>query len=445
VNIIYLHAHDAGRWIAPYGCPVETPALSKLASQSTLFTNAHCCAPTCSPSRSALLTGLWAHQTGMLGLAHRGFSLTDPSLHLAHQLKSRGYHTALAGVQHESWPDHGGAAAIGYDELLTGDGVTQREFEDALPGALQFLRARHDKPFFLAAGFFDPHREFRKSTAPLSDADALLNFSKFPDDPGIRRDLLDYAASVKVFDDRVGQILAALDESGLAQNTLVLCTTDHGVAFPFHKCNLTDLGTGVMLLLRGPGVRAGVRTDSLVSQVDLAPTLLDLAGLAPAPHHVGHSLRPLLEGRVASVRNELFAEVTFHAALEPMRSIRTTTHRYIRRFDPPTVPHDVLRLPPGPVLTNIDDGPTKTYCLEQGLLSAPRPTEELYDLRDPRTNLADLPAHAPARDEHRTRLQHWMQSTNDPILTTPIPLPRTLRINPATGISPREPADLLTL
>ncbi len=99
-NIVYIHSHDSGRYLQPYGHSVPTPHLQRLASEGVLFRQAFSAAPTCSPSRAALLTGQYAHQNGMLGLAHRGFSLNDYSRHLVHTLGSAGYQSVLAGLQH---------------------------------------------------------------------------------------------------------------------------------------------------------------------------------------------------------------------------------------------------------------------------------------------------------------------------------------------------------
>ena len=115
-NILYLHSHDTGRYVQPYGHAVPTPHLQRLAEEGCLFRQAFCAAPTCSPSRAALLTGQCAHSSGMLGLAHRGFALRDGGQHLAQVLRAAGYHTALAGVQHESARSE--VRRLGYGHIL---------------------------------------------------------------------------------------------------------------------------------------------------------------------------------------------------------------------------------------------------------------------------------------------------------------------------------------
>lgn len=102
MNFIYIHTHDSGREMEPYGAGAHNPSLMKLAEESIMFRNAHCVAPTCSPSRAAMLTGMTAHNSGMYGLAHRGFSLNDYSQHLVQYLGRNGFYTALIGVQHEA-------------------------------------------------------------------------------------------------------------------------------------------------------------------------------------------------------------------------------------------------------------------------------------------------------------------------------------------------------
>src|SRR5438270_5101686 len=113
-NILYLHSHDTGRYVQPYGFAVPAPNLQRLASQGVMFRQAFNAAPTCSPSRAALLTGQCPHANGMLGLAHRGFALNDYNHHLLHWLRPHGYRSTLIGVQHiakEPTP-------IGYDEVV---------------------------------------------------------------------------------------------------------------------------------------------------------------------------------------------------------------------------------------------------------------------------------------------------------------------------------------
>src|SRR5947199_3399394 len=130
-NILYLHSHDTGRYIQPYGYAVRTLNLQKLAEESVLFRQAFDAAPTCSPSRAALLTGQCPHKNGMLGLAHRGFALNNYEQHLLHWLRPHGYRSTLIGVQHIA----NDSAMIGYDEVVSTKTV---HVADVAPAAVKF-------------------------------------------------------------------------------------------------------------------------------------------------------------------------------------------------------------------------------------------------------------------------------------------------------------------
>src|SRR5690606_29926713 len=151
-----------------------------------------------------------------------------------------------------------------------------------------------------------------------------------PDTPETRQDMADYHASVRILDRALGAVLDALDETGLADFTLVIATTDHGLAFPRMKCNLTHHGTGVLLIMRGPApVPAGEVTDALVSQLDIYPTICELLGIVPPGWLQGTSLLPVLRDPAAEVNDYVFSEVTYHAAYEPQRSVRSKRWTYI--------------------------------------------------------------------------------------------------------------------
>src|ERR1051326_207877 len=131
-NFLYIHSHDTGRYIQPYGHAVPTPNLQKLAGQGVLFRQAFNAAPTCSPSRASLLTGMCPHSNGMLGLAHRGFSLNDYKQHIVHTLRAAGYYSALIGLQHIA----ADPAVIGYDRVVP---CRSTRTEDVVPRAVEFL------------------------------------------------------------------------------------------------------------------------------------------------------------------------------------------------------------------------------------------------------------------------------------------------------------------
>ena len=404
INILYIHSHDTGRFIQPYGQPVDTPALQQFAEEGVLFRQNFCANPTCSASRSAMLTGQYAHSCGMFGLVNRGFSMPDYSKHIVQLLKQAGYRTVLSGIQHEakSWE------IVGYDECI---GVR----DEAHTKAAEFLRASPQGPFFLSVGFFETHRPFPE-LGPEDKPDYTAPPAQLPDTPETRGDFAQFKKSARILDQKVKTVLDALDESGLKEQTLVICTTDHGIAFPRSKCNLTDLGIGVMLMMRGPGGFEGGRVlDSMVSHIDVLPTVCELTGVPIPEHAQGKSLMPLIRGEADEIHKAIFAEVNFHGANEPARCIRTVRWKYIRRFYEGYLP-------------SCDGGPTRQFWLDSGWADRPLKQEELYDLvLDPteRNNLVDDPHFAPVLEKLREGLNRWMVETNDPVLDGPLVPPDT--------------------
>jgi|SRR6187402_1446413 len=407
VNIVYMHSHDSGRYLRPYGHDVPTPNLLRLAKQGVLFRQMHAAAPTCSPSRAAMLTGQTPHEAGMLGLAHLGWSLNDYHQHIVHTLSAHGYRSALAGVQHVA----ADPAVIGYDEILEHQTTSAK---DVAPAAIKFLRSRPKEPFFLDVGFFETHRKFPK---PVDNADYILPPAPLPDVPETRLDMAGFHASARVLDAGVGAVLDALEEYGFAQNTLVISTTDHGIAFPDMKCSLKDAGTGVSMIVRGPGVFGkGQVCDALLSQIDLFPTLCDFLKIEKPSWLRGKSFLPILEGAQKEIHEAIFAEVTFHAAYEPKRSVRTARWKYIRHFD------QRERV----VLPNCDDGLSKSFWMDKGWKTLPAVRhEELYDLVFDPNEKNNLLAESGVQTELkklREKMDVWMRETNDPLLRGQVPL-----------------------
>ncbi len=414
-NILYVHSHDTGRYVQPFGHAIPTPNIQRLAEQGVLFRKAFCAAPTCSPSRASLLTGQYAHSSGMLGLAHRGFSLYNHKQHILHTLRKVGYYSALIGEEHLSKDP----TAMGYDRVSKLEGY---QADIVAPGAIEMLSNGLPQPFFLSVGFFETHREFLKPSS-IKDANYSLPPAPLPDTPRTRLDMGAFKASAWDLDQGVGAVLEALEANGLAGNTLVICTTDHGIAFPRMKGNLTDHGIGVMLIMRGSGGFTGGKvSDSLVSHIDLFPTICDLLQIDRPGWLQGESMLPLMRGEAEQIHDAIFAEVTYHAAYEPQRSVRTQRWKYIRRFD-----HHL-----GPVLPNCDDSPSKDVLMQYGWKERSRALEQLYDLIfDPNEacNAANDLSNAIVLEEMRDRLDQWMSRTDDPLLHGPVPAPPGAELN----------------
>ena len=423
-NILYIHSHDTGRYVQPYGHPVPTPNIQLLADQGVLFRKAFCAAPTCSGSRASLLTGQHCHNNGMLGLAHRGWELNDYGEHIVHPLGEAGYRSILIGEQHIS-RDPG---VIGYDEVIE---VDTNHAQEVAPIAIEAL-ADTDGPFFMSVGFFETHRDF---AAPTSVRDSLYSLPppNLPDEARTRADMAAFKASARSLDQGIGAVLNGLHQLGLNESTLIICTTDHGLAFPMAKATLFDRGIGVMMLMRGPGGFTGGKVfDQMVSQLDIYPTLCELAGVETPEYAQGHSLLPLIRGETDRLRDQLFTEFTYHAAYEPQRAVRTDRWKYIRRFG--SYPYTAL--------ANCDDSATKEVLVEAGWGEQLVEPEQLYDLVfDPHEerNLVDDTGRAEVLTDLRQRLDRWMKETSDPLLDGPVAAPPGAEFNLPSQVSADDP------
>ncbi len=402
VNIIYFHSHDTGRMVEPYGAPMRAPNMARFAREGVLFTNAHAASPTCSPSRAALLTGQYPHKNGMLGLAHLGFQLKDMRQTLMRVLSEEaGYRSALDGMVHHV----ADRAKAGFDQVLP---VRSDHAEHVAPVGAEAIRKGPREGFFLSIGTEETHLPFEQ--VPEGAANRVVLPEGFPDTPEVRQAMAGFQAGLTKLDDALGVVLKAVDDAGLRDKTLVIVTTDHGVPFPGHKGTLTENGTGVLLMMRGPGgFTGGKRIDALVSQLDLFPTLLDVIGLKPRPGLDGTSLLPLVQGETGTVRSKLVTQTTFHVAEEPYRAVTTPQWHYIRRIGP----RDRR------ALANTDDSPMKDLALRHGYAEERIPVEQFYDLRpgkNRRVNVAHSrdPETQAALRELREHLTEWMKREKDP-------------------------------
>lgn len=402
-NIALIHCHDTGRYISPYGFAVDTPHMLRAAQEGMLFRQMYCAAPACSPSRAAMLTGQCAHSAGMLGLVNRGFDIACPERHLAKMLSEHGFHTILAGVQH-ILRDRNKSP---YDEILNTAGMDTPKI---VRQGLQSLDSlSKEAPFFLDIGFGDTHRPFDTEHL-VYDPNYVRPPLPLPDTPAVRRDFAGFMEAARRYDDAVGMVLGGLRDRHLLDDTLVIITTDHGIAFPGMKCNLTTHGTGVLFILRKPNmVPMGTVCDQLVSQVDLYPTLCDLAGIEPPAWLQGRSMAPLLQDSNTPIHEEIFVEQTYHCNYEPERGIRTGRYLYIERSVEYPKTH----------AANCDPGLSKTEALEKGWMDRTVDDVQLYDTYfDPHEacNLAYDARYKQIADGLHSRLLAWETRTGDPLL-----------------------------
>lgn len=405
-NVVFIHWHDLGRHLGCYGADgVISPHVDALAADGIRFTQAHATAPLCSPARGSLFTGQYPHRNGLVGLAHHGFGYRAGTHTLPGLLRDGGFTSALIGMQHES----DDPTTLGFDSI----DVSDSRCDYVVAEAQNWLRRRaaegDDRPFLLTAGFFETHRPYPADEYDPADTSAIDVPEFLPDTDDVREDLSGLHGSITKADAAVGRLLATVDELGLREDTWIVFTTDHGLAFPRAKSTLYAEGTGIAFVIRPPG-RRGVPPrvyDELFSGVDLTPTLLDTLGL-PIPGDMdGVSHAAALTGHDDdAVRDAVFTEKTYHDAYDPIRAVRTKRYSYIENYaDRPE-----LLLP-----LDIADSPS-ARSLDPRQETAPRAQAELYDLSCDRTeqnNLIDDPAYAPVREELRERLRTWRERTGD--------------------------------
>lgn len=439
LNIIYMHTHDSGRFWSPYGYSVPTPNIMKFAEQGTVFRHCYCAGPTCSPSRAALLTGINPHSNGMQGLASRGWQLNDYKHHLAPYLAENGYTTTLCGIQHVA-PDHN---MIGYHTVIGSQEFSMDSTEESMEdwdynntdAACTFIREyQDDKPFFLAMGWFNTHREYPKASSKFN-ADYISVPAPLYDCDQNRKDMAEYHESVRVVDNCVGKIMKELEDNGMMSNSIIILTTDHGIAFPKMKCTLYDTGIGVGLIMSYPeNISQGCSIDSLVSHLDIFPTLCDLTKIKKPRWLEGFSMLPLFEKKTKKIRDEIFSEVTYHAAYEPKRCIRTDRFKLIKFFDF----HNKI------VPANIDEALSKDFLMENGYSNKICERELLFDLwldAYECENLINDSGYADIYTELSQKLSNWMIETNDPLIACAqrVAKPAGARVNKLSCENPRLP------
>lgn len=426
-NILILIADD---WSYPHAGAfgdkvVKTPHIDRLAKQGVVFTRAYTAAPSCTPSRAALLTGQAVHRLAEGGNLH-GY-LPDRFTCFVDLLQRTGYVLGLVG---KGW----GPGTLEH---------TQRKHNPAGPKAKNFrdfLASKpKDAPFCFWFGSSNPHRPYKKGAGAalgLKAADVAVP-PIWPDTPEVRDDILDYYSEVMDFDRQIGEILAALEEAGLAGDTLIFVLSDNGMPFPRGKATMYDLGIHMPMIAVWPRqVPVRTETEAVLDYTSIAPTILEACGVKVPADMTGKSFLPLLlTGKGGKAHDFVVVERERHAHVRkgnlsyPARALRDRRWLYIRNFRPDRWPagdpQHVFSVGP---FGDVDDGPTKRAVMklakgtpeERRMFEwsfGKRPAEELYDCEaDPfqQKNLAADPAHAKTRDELRARMQRWMQATGDP-------------------------------
>jgi len=427
-NILFCIADD---WSWPhagaYGDKaVRTPSFDRLAREGALFRNAFCAAPSCSPSRAAILTGRAVHQLdeggNLWGFLPARFETYPDTLQRA------GY---FLGHMGKGWGP-GNFQAGGRARNPAGPAF--KKFEEFLE------RKPADKPFCFWFGSTDPHRPYARGsgvTAGLK-ADNVRVPHFWPDSSEVRGDVLDYYHEVERFDRDLGALLKLLEQRGELDKTAIIVTSDNGMPFPRCKANLYEMGTHMPLAIRWPEkIKGGREVESLVNLQDIALTMLELAGLTPAKEIIGRSLLPLAAGNEKDGQRTLvFLERERHANVRkgdlsyPSRAVRTKDFLYIRNLHPERWPAgDPVMWKAVGEFGDCDAGVVKEFILARRdepqmkpffqLSFGLRPAEELYDLRDDpgqTNNLAGANKFADTQKKLRAELKGWMKRTGDPRL-----------------------------
>jgi N-sulfoglucosamine sulfohydrolase len=424
-NILLIVSEDNGPELGCYGEPfVKTPVLDKLGDEGVRFHNAYVPQAGCSQSRAALLTGLYPHQNGQIGLATWKFRMyRENTPNIVRSLKQACYRTGIIGKLHIN-----PASAFPFDmKKIPASNFSRKKLRDYAKHAEEFFNAG-ETPFFLSVNYPDAHRPFIKQagklpTQPLT-ADDVKPLAYFGlDTPQLRSETANYYNCLSRLDSLIGDLLNALARSGKADNTLVVYLGDHGADLLRGKRTSYEGGVRVPLIIRWPGMANAkqVRTE-LVSTLDLMPTLLSIAGAAPVDDLPGLSLLPLLRGERTQWREQLFAEFHLHSAHNffPQRTVRNARYKLIHNLMPGesnpgydfTLKRFFADLP-----KTIEAAPDHVRGAYH-LMKAP-PEYQLYDLRtDPHEfrNLADAAELAATLAELKTQLANWRTRTNDPLL-----------------------------
>lgn len=429
-NVLLFTADDLHR--DSLGCfggkvPGLTPNLDAFASEGMRFENAHVTVAICQPSRGVLASGRYGHNSGVMGFMH-----TDRDIPTVMQtLRDAGYLTGILGKVKHSTPHVNYKWDFVHDQKELGNGRDPDIYYKYCKEFLSRCR-REDRPFYFMVNSHDPHRPYHIAGKPIKDAKepsktyepadvAVPGF--VPDLPGVRTELSYYQNSTRRLDDTFGSTMQALEESGFAENTLVMFLSDNGIAIPFAKCNAYLASTRTPWVVRWPGFvdKGAVEKEHFISGIDFFPTVLEAVGL-PVPDGLdGFSFVPLLKGGRQAGRDKVFTQIDMKAGGDavPMRCVQDKRFGYI--FSPWADGKFWYR--------NNNEGLTMKAMVEAATSDPAvaervkmfryRASEELYDLRKDPDCINNLVGNADFADElnrRRNQLRKWMIESGDPLL-----------------------------
>ena len=436
LNVLLLTADDLNcDSVGVYGCdvPGTTPNLDKLAAQSLRFTRAHVTIAVCQPCRGVLMTGRYPHRSGIEGFQHINDSDIPTFMGL---MRKAGYVEGILGKVGHCTPKMSFKWDMQYDMGQLGMGRSPEIYYKHAKAFIEQAKA-DGKPFFLMANSHDPHRPFHGSDqegARFKGKDVSTPSRVYkpgeiripgflPDLPEVRREIAEYYSSVRRCDDTLGAVLRALDESGLAETTLVMFLSDHGMALPFAKTNCYLHSTHTPWMVRWPGkTRPGsVDGKHFISCIDFMPTIFDAAGIEAPDGLDGTSFVPLLAGKAQPGRQWVFTQFHQTAGRKryPMRCVQNKRFGYIfnawadgkRVFKNESQSGRTFKA----MRAAAEAGNEKVAARVK--LFQNRVVEEFYDFEkdpDARDNLIGNPEYKNQIDALRTELSAWMRRTGDP-------------------------------
>ncbi|GAB2777861.1 sulfatase [Rhabdobacter roseus] len=436
------------------GCSfVRTPHFDRVAREGTLFTNAYVTSPGCSPSRASLLTGRYPWQIAEAGT--HASSFPQAYVVFPDRLEAAGYRVGFTG---KGWGP-GDWRVSGRSRNPAGEAYQKKTMAKAFEGVSTcdyaanfadfYAQKAPGQPFYFWLGTQEPHRPFERDAYQRVGKDlAQAQVPGFlPEDSVVQGDLLDYAVEVEYLDEQLGKVLAFLEEKKELDNTIIVVTSDNGMAFPAAKANCFEYGVHVPLAIRWgqQGVARQV-VKQPVSLVDLTPTFLEVAGVPTQGLGLsGRSLLPTLRGKKRAEARPVYFGRERHSSARyqnhgyPQRGVREGKYLYIHNFRPERWPagdpqgYDAQ----GQLVdsyADIDACPTLDQLLAHRhtapyddylrLATAQRPAEELYDLeKDPycRRNLAAEAGFEQPRRRLQRQLFSYLRSTQDARVVGPDP------------------------